>query len=105
MQATGSEDVTLKQLKMLRESAEGGVQFVELFSGSAGTVTLPQSYDNYKVLFAVARSSDNVGSGICVPPDNQARFYDGKYNNSIRFSGNTVSAPYIYAITNIYAIP
>lgn len=82
----------------------GGVQFVELFSGSSGTVTLPQSFDTYKVLFVVARSNDDAESGVCVPPSKDARFYDGKYNTSVSFSGNQAYAPYLYAIERIYVI-
>ena len=67
-------------------------------------MTLPQSYDAYKVLFAAAESNDNTGSGICVPPDNKARFYDGSHHTSVSFSGSKASAPYGYSITRIYAI-
>lgn len=103
MAATGNEAVTLKQLKMLRKSAEG-VQFVKLFSGDAHKVTLPQPFDTYKVLFVCARTNDGYGSGVCVPPDNKARFYDGKYNQSVSFNGDTAIAPYAYGVTDIYAI-
>lgn len=80
------------------------MQFVELFHGNSFSVTLPQSFDTYKVLFVVARSDKGYGSGICVPPDNRARFYDGDYNVSARFNGDTVMAPYGYGVTDIYAI-
>ena len=65
---------------------------------------LPQRYDAYKVLFAAAKRNNTTGSGVCVPPDNQARFYDGSYNQSVSFSGNEAYAPYGYSITRIYAI-
>lgn len=104
MAANGNEAVTLEQLKMLRKSSAGGVQFVELFHGNSGTVTLPQSFDTYKVLFVVARSNNGYGSGVCVPPDNKARFYDGDYNVSVSFNENTAMAPYGYGVTDIYAI-
>ena len=68
-------------------------------------MTLPQSYDTYKVLFAAVRNNVKYISGVCVPPDNKARVYDGQYHLDIGFSGNTVSASLGYAITNIYAIP
>lgn len=81
-----------------------GGGLTELFSGNAASVTLPQSYDAYKVLFAAAKRNDTTGSGVCVPPDNRARFYDGSYNQSVSFSGSNASAPYGYSITRIYAI-
>ena len=82
----------------------GGGQLVELFYGNSSTVTLPQSFDTYKVLFVVARSDGDAESGVCVPPSKTARFYDGERNQMVGFSGNTASAPYLYTITNIYAI-
>lgn len=80
------------------------MQFVELFHGNSSTVTLPQPFDTYKVLFVCARTNDAYGSGCCVPPDNKARFYDGNYNVSVNFNENIAMAPYGYGVTDIYAI-
>ena len=102
MPVTGNEAVTLKQLKMLMDSGAGGI--VELFHGNSSTVTLPQPFDTYRVLFVCARTNDGYGSGCCVPPCPEARFYDGERNQRVGFSGNTASAPYLYTITDIYAI-
>lgn len=88
----------------MEEVSGGGVQFVELFNGNSSSVTLPQPFGMYKVLFVVARSNNGYGSGVCVPPDNKARFYEDKYNEAVSFNGDTVRAPYGYGVTNIYAI-
>lgn len=87
------------------DDSRGGVQFVELFSGSSRTVTLPQSFDTYKVLFVSIKSASALtDSCVCVPPGNRAFIYDGNSLREVRFSGKQVTAPYDFTIERIYAI-